>query len=513
MTKKIILPIIIIILLVVIIYQFVLKKEEPTFTLVEVVKGEVFQEVSETGQVQKGDKISLSFKNAGRIERIYVEVGEEVKAGNILAKLETVELNIKLQEAKAALSLVRAQLDKLLAGATQEEIKIAQTEVENKQVALDIARQNLEDAYEDALNTLDAAYLKAYNSQNVADTIQRTYFTAFDQEGIRVKENKTKIETAVSQIKSYLDTAKENPTQENIDSSLFQTKSELSKIFNALKVIRETCEEPNYRNVVSSTNKTSLNTQRTNINTASTNIADAQQTITSKKLAVDTAEGNLQAAEDDLALAAASPRAEDIDYYQAQVDQAQSQVRILENQIQDANLKSPVSGQITEIKKRVGELVQPSLQDAVITFLPADPFEIEVDIYEEDVVKVKIGNLVDISLVPFPGEIFQGKVISIDPAEKLIEGIVYYKVIITFEEMPEGVKPGMTADIVIKTESRENVLIIPEDIIQKKDSKQIVEVFKDGVAEDREIEIGLVGTNEMVEVISGLEEGEEVILR
>ena len=60
---------------------------------------------------------------------------------------------------------------------------------QNKQVALDTANQNLEDAYEDALNTLDDAYLKAYNSQSAVDTIQRTYFTSFDQEGIRVKEN------------------------------------------------------------------------------------------------------------------------------------------------------------------------------------------------------------------------------------------------------------------------------------------------------------------------------------
>ena len=70
----------------------------------------------------------------------------------------------------------------------------------------------------------------------------------------------------------------------------------------------------------------------------------------------------------------------------------------------------------------------------------------------------------------------------------------------------------MTADLVIKTASKENVLIIPEDAIQKKDSKQIAEVFKDGISEDREIETGFFGTNYMVEVISGLEEGEKVIL-
>ncbi|PJA82939.1 MAG: hypothetical protein CO146_02130, partial [Candidatus Nealsonbacteria bacterium CG_4_9_14_3_um_filter_37_29] len=138
---------------------------------------------------------------------------------------------------------------------------------------------------------------------------------------------------------------------------------------------------------------------------------------------------------------------------------------------------------------------------------------IEADIYEEDIVKINIDNPVDISLVALPEKIFKGKVISIDPAQKLIEGVVYYETTINFDEIPDGIKPGMTADLVIKTASRENTLIIPEEAIQKKDDKTIVEVFKEGNIEDREIEVGLFGSNDMVQVLSGLEEGEKLILR
>ncbi|NCO80436.1 efflux RND transporter periplasmic adaptor subunit, partial [bacterium] len=89
----------------------------------------------------------------------------------------------------------------------------------------------------------------------------------------------------------------------------------------------------------------------------------------------------------------------------------------------------------------------------------------------------------------------------------------YYETTINFDEIPDGIKPGMTADLVIKTASRENTLIIPEEAIQKKDDKTIVEVFKEGNIEDREIEVGLFGSNDMVQVLSGLEEGEKLILR
>jgi HlyD family secretion protein len=511
--KKIIISIIIIIILVFAVYNFAFKKEKGEFELFEVIKGDIVQIVSETGQVQKGDKINLSFKSSGRIEKIYVEVGEEVEAGDILAKIDAVNLYIQLQEAKAALSLAQAELDKLLAGASEEEIKIAQTAVGNKQIALDTADQGLKDANEDALNTLEDGYLKAYNSQNVVDSIQRAYFTAADQEGIKVREKKKEIEEAVSQIATYLATTKLDSTQEEIDSAFSQAAIQLSKISNALKIIREVCEEPNYRTSVSSTEKTSLDTQRTNINTAITNLTNYQQAIASAKLSIESAKGQLQAAKDDLALLIAPPRQEDIDLYQAQVKQAQSQVNILENQARETSLRAPVKGQITAIKKRVGETVQPALQDVVITLLPAVPFEIKVDIYEEDVVKIDINNPVNISLVAFPEKTFQGKIIAIDPAEKLIEGVVYYEVIIAFEEMPEGIKSGMTADLNIKTASKENVLTIPEDAIQKKDGKAIVEVFIDENIEEKEIEIGLLGSDDMIEVVSGLKEGEKVILR
>jgi len=512
MRKRIIISIIIF-LVVFGVYQGFFKKERPTFNLAEVVRGEITQEVSETGQVKKGEEINLSFKNAGRIEKIYVEVGEKVKEGDILVKLDTAPLKIQLQEAKAASDIARAKLNKLSAGPTQEEIKIAQTAVKNSQVALDTARQGLKDAGEDALNVLDDSYLKAYNAFNEVDLIQRTYFTADDQEGIKVRENKDKTAAGMTQAKSYLDIAKADSTNEKINTSLSEMKKALEIASDALKIIRETCEEPTYRNLVSSTNKTSLDTHRGYINTAITNLTNSQQSIISAKFAIESAEGVLQAAEDDLALTTAPARQEDIDLYQAQVAQAQAQVQLLENQIEEAVLVSPTNGQITKIAKQVGENVQSMTGDVVITLLPDAPFQIKANIYEEDIIKMKIGNPADISFVAFPEKVFKGKIISIDPAEKLIEGVVYYEVTIALEEMPEGLKPGMTTDLVIKTAQKENVLTVPQDAIQNKEGKTIVEVLKGEKFEEREIEIGLKGSNDIVEVISGLEEGEKVTIR
>ncbi len=534
MNKKIILLIIVVVIIGVVVYQGFIKTETPDFTLEKVLRGSIVQEVSETGIVKASEEINLSFKSAGRIEGIYVEVGNTVESGQSLAKLDTNQLVIQLNEAQAALDVVRAQFDKLLAGSSSEEIKVAETVVLNAEITYNNAKQNLEDieisaqedlkaAYEDALNVLDDSYLTIYNSFNIVDSIKRSYFYRNDQESIRVKASQDEIDDNMTQVKPYLDTAKTDSTNENIDTALSEMKKAIENTSDALGVVREMFEESIYRYTVSSTDKTSVDTQRTNINTAQTNTTNSQQTISSTKITnesdintaqatVSTTEGTLRKAEDELTLKKAGARQEDIDLYQAKVKQAQANVSLLYDKIQNATLRSSIKGQITKINKKLGETTQ--LTESIISLISVDPFQIEVDIYEEDIVKVKNSNQVDIIIAAFSNRILKGRVVSINPTEKLVDGVVYYEVtILPDNQWPPEIRPGMTADIVIKTASKENVLIIPEEAIQKYDGIVKVQVFKDGIIEEKEIEIGLESSNYEVEVISGLEEGDEIVIR
>jgi len=445
-------------------------------------------------------------------------------------KLETRELGIQLLESKASLAIFQAQLDKLIAGASIPEIQKKQTVLTNAEISLENAEQNLVNienqtkesikaAYDDSLNIIDLGYLYAYNSKNFIDSLQRSYFTKNDQEGLKIKENKNNINNALLEMEELINATK-SKEPENIDFALIGMQTNLLIIYDSLGEIRNICEELTYRNVVSTADKSSLDTHKSNINTALTSIVNSQQTLASTKLSnqisvntaqasVSTAQGVLEIAQDDFSLITSDPRKEDLDLYNAQVDQAQSRVSLLQDKINKATLRSYADAQVAEINKEIGEMAQ---QDIVISLLPSDLFDIEVDIYEEDVVKMNIGNSVDISLIVFPDEIFNGTIISIDPAEKLIGGVVYYRVRIGFDEVPENIKPGMTADLTIKTSIKEDVLTIPEDALEKSNKKFIVNVFKDGNIQEREVEIGIIGSNGMAEIISGLIENEEIIL-
>ena len=150
------------------------------------------------------------------------------------------------------------------------------------------------------------------------------------------------------------------------------------------------------------------------------------------------------------------------------------------------------------------------MAQSAINLLSTDPFEIKVAVYEQDIVNVKVGNDVKIDLVAFPKNAFLGKVLSIDPAETIIDNVVYYEITIDFPDQPEGIRSGMTADITIETNKKDNVLMVPKNVVQNLGGKDLVQVVKNGKIENREIITGLEG-NEYYEVLSGLSDGDTII--
>ena len=512
MTKRTIVIVLIIFLVLILgIYRAFFWKAKPSFSVVKVTKENISQEVSATGVVKQGEEIDLAFKNSGGVEKILVKVGDSVKSGDTLAKLDTSQLFIQLKNTEAVLEVAQANLNKLLAGASQEEIDAAKTTVNNAEISLATAQNNLSDAYQNASNNLDDSYLKINNSYNTADLVSRTYFSTNDQDSIKAKENRGLIKEAMDNAKSYIDIAKNDPKNENVDIALSKVKDSLDIIANSLGVIREICENPFYRSIVSSTDKTSLDTRRVDINTTRTNVITFQQTISSKQFSLDSANGLLQAAKDQLALTTAKPRQEDIDLHEAQVEQAKSEKDLLQAQLGDAMLKSPTDGKVTQVNKNEGEIAIAA--ESVISLLSDSPYQIKVDIYEEDVVKMIIGNAVYINLTAFPQEVFKGKIVSIGPDQTLKEGVVYYETTIDFENPPEKVKPGMTADLTIITVTKDNVLAVPNAAIEIVDDKATVQILSGKNINTRQIEIGIKSSNDMVEVISGLKEGEEVVIK
>jgi len=490
--------IVIIIIILIIVGYYISKSvfKSPTagYATEKVVKGEVLQEVSETGSVQATDNIILGFKASGKVSRINVSVGDSVKKGDVLLSLDLAQLYAQLQSARAALDSAKSQYDKLINGLTPENIKTYEDAVIS-------AKQDLNNAYDGARNTLNSAYSSMFDGYNTVVNIQTVDFLIIDSQGIAVANAKKDISDNLRDAKTYLDIANNSSNNSGIDSAVVHMLTALNNVYNDLRIVRDQCEQGIYYSQVSAADKTSLDTQKTNVNTASTSVTALQNTITSYETALKTAQ-------DALSLKQAKPRQEDIDYAQAAVTQAQASVEALQAQINDNSLTSPVDGTITAVNAKKGEIVSPNA--SIINLLSSEPFQIKVAIYEQDIVNVKVGDDVKIGLVAFPKQTFDGKVLSIDPAETIIDNVVYYKVTIEFPNQPLGIRSAMTADIIIEANKKENVLRIPKNAMVQIDGVETVQVVKNGKIENVTITTGLEG-NDYLEVTSGLDEGDEIV--
>jgi len=509
------------------IYFIKFRNPEPEFTLAEVTRGNVSQEIAETGQVEAGEEINLSFKNIGRVEKIYVNVGDEVTSSQKLAELDKSQLLLQLEEAESNASAQRARLQELKSGARPEDIQISQT-------LLNKAKSDLNNLYDDLIAILNQDYnlsdnsirqqiaaLFLYRSEASTPYYDLTYKYCDSQAAADAAAQRKVSEDKLNVWRTELQNLSNDPAK--LDEAITKAETYLRVFQSFLNRLNDTL---NTDCKLESTEITRINTHKLTVNTAVTNLNTALTSVLAQKKAIAAQKLVVQNYQDQLNLKLAGSTQQQIAYQEALLSQAEAGVIILQNQIQDAVLKSPSKGQIVKINKRAEESVLTG--ETMVVFLPSSPFQVKVDIYEEDIVNIKVGNPVDIKLTAFPEEVFKGKVIAIDPTEKLVDEVVYYKVTIDFdtstssvstlsgvervEEPPQGIKPGMTADIVIKVASRDNVLFIPKTAIEKKGDKTLVKILQGENFEEREIKIGLIGSDDNIEIISGLDEGEKVVI-
>ena len=110
----------------------------------EVKKGSVIQTVSATGKVKSASEIELNFKNAGKLSILNVKVGDKVKQNQVLAQLKATDLAINVNKAQADLQEAKANLDKLKAGSTNEDIAVYEALVEKSRSDVASAQTDLD---------------------------------------------------------------------------------------------------------------------------------------------------------------------------------------------------------------------------------------------------------------------------------------------------------------------------------------------------------------------------------
>ncbi|MBU1160679.1 efflux RND transporter periplasmic adaptor subunit [Patescibacteria group bacterium] len=310
---------------------------------------------------------------------------------------------------------------------------------------------------------------------------------------------------------------------DNLKTTIETNKTSINTASVNLELKKQAISQAKLNQIVAlESSQTTLDQAKNSLNQAEHNLYQTKIELKNKldlaEIQVKVQEENLISKQTALSLTTAFPRKVDLAILEAQVQEAQTALDSVQNNLNKSVLKAPINGVIAQINFEKAEKID--LTMPVISLIAHsndlqnnEEINIEADISEVDIEKIKLQNKVDVILDAFAGQIFIGKVVFIEPAETIIDGVVYYKIKIEIITDQFNIKPGMTADVDIYTAEKKNVLTIPQRAIQTKNSKKFVQVLENGnVIRETEIIIGLRGDEGIVEVVSGLKDGDEIVI-
>lgn len=540
MSKRLFRPIILIpaifVIVIVVIAIGRQRNAKPAYQTITVSRGDVKQEVSVTGTVEPVENVELSLERSGRVAAVSAKVGDKVSTGGVLLRLDNLGLSADVAEAQAnaansraqlkqyqsALDSAEAKLDELRSGTRPEEIAVVQSELDRAQAAVVEAKQNVIDKLQDAYTKADdAVHSKAdqfiINANTTNPQVSFPVSNSVAEAGF--ESNRSSVGAVLiswqAQLLSVPATNDMAPYLAAGDSNLLQVSAFLDL---GLQVLNAAVISPSFSQSTVDGYKTDIASGRTNVSAARINVSAARE-----KLAL--AEADVVVAQNKLALAEAGTVTEQVTSQEAAVKQAEANVEGQAARVQQADaqvlsaqaelaktiLRSPISGIVTMQEAKVGEYVTSG--KALAAVISEAAFQITTKVPEADIAKIVVGQDAVSTLDAYGSDTeFQVRVAAIDPAETIVDGVATYKVTILFVENDSRVRSGMTANIDVATGLRRDVVVLPLRAVINKDGKKIVRKKIGETIEETEVTLGLRGSDGNVEIITGIEVGDTVVV-
>lgn len=433
------------------VWQSQSKGEAPEISRSTTVeRGDLSVAVSASGKIKPEERVNLAFEAPDRVTEVLVEVADEVKAGDVLARLDTRSLKLQVEQSKAALASAKAQLAQVKAGPRPGEIEQAEANLSAAEANLSAAAANRDQVKGGPTKAQIAA---AEAQVAAANTERELAQDAYDD----IKEDGTQKEQA-----NYdLYTAKKKLTA---------AQAELERLLAGADV-----EELRAAN-------------------ADVWAASAQR----------------DAAQAQLDLVLAGPTEEDIADAEAQVAQAQAALELAELSLERATLEAPFDGVVSEVNIKAGEMA-PTGRPAIVLLDPKS-FYITISVDEMDVAQLLEGQSAEVVPDAFPETLITGVVESIAPIATLEGGVVAYDVVIALTPTEAPIRTDMTANTTIWVKELTDVLKIPTWIVRvDRDTGQTYVHRRVGQQIERvDVELG-VRSEGAVQVLDGLSEGDELV--
>ena len=171
----------------------------------------------------------------------------------------------------------------------------------------------------------------------------------------------------------------------------------------------------------------------------------------------------------------------------AQVGQHEAALRQAQVNLDHTIIRAPVDGVVVSRNVDVGQTVAASLQAPTLFQIAQDLTKMQVDtnVDEADVGRVRVGQLVTFTVDSFPGLTFRGGVVQVRKAPQVVQNVVTYDVVVSAPNPELRLLPGMTANVRIITDQKDGVLKVPNAALRFRPSGAAVEVSSPSAVESR----------------------------
>lgn len=422
--------------------------------------------IASSGIVQPMQRVNLSPKNAGRIAELLVEQGDRVKAGQIIAGMESRDIEAQIEQAKARLNSAKARLLKAEAGTRPEEIDQAKAR-------LDRAKANLQQ-------------LKAGNRP---------------EEIAEARASVTRVEAQVTEARSRLNLALNNlKRQENLAAVGAISRQDLDR------------------------SRDEASRAQASIEQLQAGVAEAKRRLEkvengTRTEEISKGEADLAEAESKLEQLQNGSRPEEIAQAKADVAEAEAQLRYYEVQLEDTKVRAPFAGIITQRYAIQGAFVTPvtsastadSATSASIVALAKD-LEVLAKVPEADIGQIKPGQEVEIVADSYPEQVFKGRVRLIAPEAIKERDVTLFQIRIEITTGKDKLQSGMNVDLKFIGSKLDDALVVPSvAIVTNKGKTGVLIPDEKNQPKFQPVTIGSTIDNQ-IQILEGVKSGDQVFV-
>ncbi len=194
---------------------------------------------------------------------------------------------------------------------------------------------------------------------------------------------------------------------------------------------------------------------------------------------------------------------------EAQLERDTISVEQAKRNIERARIYAPFDGVVSQVNFSVGDSAGTGTAVIVVDLAQ---LQVRVTIAEVDIAKIKVGQSSQITMDALPGRTYSARITAISPVATVTQGVVNYSVFASLTSNDGAVKPGMTSNLSITVDQRENVLLVPLRAVRAQGNQRTVTVQHQGQDIALPVTVGLTN-DQFAEITSpGLQVGDQVVL-